>query len=53
MPEFVKVCWRCGRRGTRQYIASGKSDYIGPWECANDRACDARPRTDVEIRSKS
>lgn len=42
MSGFGKVCWRCGRLGTRQFIESGKSDAVGRWECANDRACRER-----------
>lgn len=39
---FTKSCWRCGRWGNHQFIASGKSDAVGLWECANDRACNTR-----------
>lgn len=39
---FTKCCWRCGRWGTLQFIESGRSDAVGAWECANDRACARR-----------
>lgn len=41
---FVKVCWRCGRMGTGQFMAASFNDCSGgrEWECSNDRACRRR-----------
>jgi hypothetical protein len=41
---FPKVCRRCGRCGTGQFIESGRGDNAGAWECANDRACRQRAK---------
>lgn len=43
--HMTRVCWRCGRWGTRGYHESGRSDAAGVWECANDRACNKRATT--------
>lgn len=37
-PRAQRVCQRCGRSGTRQFVNVG----TGRWECTNDTACRSR-----------
>ncbi len=50
MTLFHRVCWRCGRWGTRQFNESGRSDAVGIWECSNDRACQRRAKRPSRAR---
>lgn len=44
--KFVKVCWRCGRMGTGQFMEASFNDRTGgrEWECSSDRACRQRAK---------